>query len=507
MSSSARVSRARRSLRPKVRRAIFQACNFTVADSQFKLRQATFILPRTGQRLKGLVNLRNARATARADGVDAAAAAAHVADANEVNDNDAERQRLLPHHQAPFTPRSSCNRIIKWCSSRWDRTRRFVCSEQGIAVLKCSLAYLLGSMATFVPAIAATLGHQDGKHVVATITVYFHPARSLGSMYKAMICALLAFVYAAFISLTSMCVTMFFQDQLDMLVLGHVLVLVVFVGGGFGFIGWTKQRLGDPLVNVACSLASLASVTVLTKEGAVQEGDVSFAKISQVLKMILMGVGISMAVSCLIVPISARKKLRQNLVTATDTLATMLAVITEGFLSGSEDELQTAEFVEAAARHKSSYGQLDKLLKEAKLEHYVAGTEREYWLEKRLVRWIQDITHNMGGLRSAAALQFQLLKQTQKDHSSVRPHDEDYDSFGHSTEPAVSGSWSFFEGAGFLTPIFERPEEECHHHQEQQQQVHNSDGTDEAAAQRPLSPEDTFRVFIAHLGPSMVRWS
>lgn len=360
-------------------------------------------------------------------------------------------------------------------------------------MLKCSLAYLLGSLATFIPAIASLLGNQDGKHVVATVTVYFHPARSQGSMCKALIYALLAFCYAAFISVTSMFVTMFFEDSLHLLPLGHALVLIVFCGGGLGFIGWTKQRLGDPLVNVACSLASLSTITVLTKEGAIQQGDVSFAKVSQVLKMVVMGVGAAMAVSFLIFPISARKKLRANLTIATESLAVMLAILTESFLSGSEDELKAEEFVNATARHKKAYSQLDTLVKDAKIEHYVVGTEKEYRLEKNLVRQVQDITHNMGGLRSAAAVQFQLLKATK-----LAELENSLNESGHI--PLLS-PWSFQEEeSSFLEPIDERPDEGSLN-----SRANSISGQYFGAENEHLLPHsDIFAVFIDHLGPSMV---
>ena len=379
---------------------------------------------------------------------------------------------------------------------------RVISTELGIGVLKCSLAYLLGSLATFVPAIASWLGHQDGKHVVATVTVYFHPARSQGSMYKASICAFLAFLYAAFISLTSMCVSRFFQDTLDLLPLGHAVVLIVFCGGGLGFIGWTKQRLGDPLVNVACSLASLSSITVLTKEGSVQNGNLSFAKIFQVLKMVVMGVAVAMAVSFMIFPISARKKLRSNLTTVTETLATMLALITESFLTGSEEELQTEEYLSAAARHKQAYSQLDRLVREAKLEHFVAGTERQYRLEKKLVRWVQDITHNMGGLRSAALLQFQLLKQTKL----ARPmqYNSEAEIINGVHRESLPSPWSVHEERPILEPIHERPEGEV---SDSGRDRSNSDPEREISdseTDHVLLPADIFALFIGHLGPSMV---
>lgn len=453
------------------------------------MRQATFVLPRTGQRLKGLINLRSSTAGSIQSG------------------NDEERRGLLSGVVRGRHERLKSRlqqKAVYWGYS----VREFVASDQGIGVLKCSLAYLLGSLATFVPLLSAALGNQDGKHVVATVTVYFHPARSQGSMYKALICAFLAFLYAAFVSLTSMCVSMFFQDTLDLLPVGHAVVLIVFCGGGLGFIGWTKQRLGDPLVNVACSLASLSTITVLTKEGAVQSGDLSLAKILQVLKMVIMGVTATMAVSFLIFPISARKQLRSNLATTTETLATMLALITQSFLSGSEEELQTEEFTSTAARHKKAYNQLDKLVKEAKLEHYVAGTEKEYRQEKKLVRWVQDITHNMGGLRSAALLQFQLLNQTKLTEAS-RASGQLIPTEANSVN-VLPSPFSLEDDRPLLEPIDERPEEE---------EVEGRSGSGSSRASpgfttmhsyiepetdQGLLPADIFALFIDHLGPSMV---
>ncbi|KAL4917453.1 transcriptional regulator of RNA polII, SAGA, subunit-domain-containing protein [Aspergillus aurantiobrunneus] len=440
------------------------------ADAAVKLRQATFILPKTGQRLKGLVQLRNSNA-----------------DSNGHAD-DEERRGLLSG-DISHAPNGLVPRLKRILWELWLSIRQFVSSELGIGVLKCSLAYLLGSLATFVPVLAALLGHQDSKHMVATITVYFHPARSQGT-----------FIYTAFVSITSMCVEMFFQDTLDLLPLGHAIVLIVFCGGGLGFIGWTKQRLSDPLVNVACSLASLSTISVLTKEGAVQAGDLSFAKISQVLKMIIMGVTATMAVSFLIFPISARKKLRSNLTTVTESMATMLALITESFLSGSEEVLQATEFVDATARHKKSYILLDSLVKEAKLEHYVRGTEKEYRLEKNLVRWVQDITHNMGGLRSAASLQFQLLKQTKSAEVPRPPNIETSYRTIDSRRPM--SPWSIPEDRPYLVPIDERSQEEVSEPDVVRPTLSRSQ-TSDSEANLTLLPADIFAIFIDHLGPSM----
>ncbi|EER39196.1 conserved hypothetical protein [Histoplasma capsulatum H143] len=217
-----------------------------------KLRQVSFIFPSTGQRRRGLINLSRGRE----------------------NGGLGEREPLLGRSAATSSTKSR----TFWCKCSEKFTSLayalylFITSEAGKGVIKCSIAYLIGTLGTFLPVFAAFLGRQDGKHMVATITVYFHPARTRGSMILATMHAFLAFIYATFISVASMGISLFFEDKLDLLPLGNAIVLLVFCGGGLGFVGWVKLRRADPLANVACSLASLAIITVLTKEGAVQQG-------------------------------------------------------------------------------------------------------------------------------------------------------------------------------------------------------------------------------------------
>lgn len=354
-------------------------------------------------------------------------------------------------------------------------------------------------MATFVPVIAGLLGKQDGKHMVATITVYFHPARSKGSMIEAMIYAVLAFIYAVFISFSSMGVSILFGKKLDMLVLGHIIVLIVFCGGGLGFVGWIKQRLEHPLVNISCSLTSLAIITVLTKEGAVQAAEFSDDKVTQEMIMILMGAFASTAVSFIIWPLSAREELREDLIQVTYCFGDLLAMITRGFLTGSE-ELQQESFRDASDRYKKVFSSLTKNLKEAKYEHYVLGTEKEYQLEACLVNCIQRLAQNIGGLRSAATTQFLLIAQPGVS-SSVTPVSTMYAPTPKSgyiisnSNRLISPS----EDRAVLAAIDEIPEDASF---EDYQSAHPLQ--EDGSVHSITSPSDIFTRFIIQLGPSMV---
>ena len=379
-----------------------------------------------------------------------------------------------------------------WAHEAW----HFVSSDVGLGVFKCSLAYLLGSMATFVPAIATMLGQQDGKHLVATITVYFHPARSQGSMFEAVLLAILAFSYAAVISFSSMAVSLLFGRTLDLIIVGHMIVLIIFCGGSLGLIGWTKQRLGSPLVNVACSLASLAIITVLTKEGSVQASKFSDDKVTQVMLMVLMGVFATTAVSFLVKPVSARKELRVSLIEVTDCFGDMLSLITRSFLTGSEEDI---EHPDASARFQKTLKSLDKNLKEAKYEHYFWGTESEYVMEAKLVQTMQRLAQNIGGLRSAAATQFGLLGQGPAGGgaSPVLAKRNPVDArLTHSVLTALASSPP--DNYSVLTAIDEISDED----DGQEEGLDTSTHTSHLPTAQ--APSQIFERFIMHLGPSMV---
>lgn len=439
------------------------------------------ILPRTGERVRRAFSL-----PTLGD------------DAREEDASPEEREGLLESEHESSSPEPAPGQspylspLYRWRDASID----FWASNLGQGIFKCSIAYLLGSLATFLPFISSFLGKQDGKHVVATVTVYFHPARTAGSMIEAVIIALIAFVYAAFVSFTSMGISMALGKR-DLLVLGHAIVLVVFCAGGLGLIGWLKQRLGHPTVNVGCSLASLAIITILTKEGSIQAAKFSEEKVSQVLRMVILGMAATTAVNLLVKPRYARRELHQDFTKATDLLGDKLIAITRAFLSGSETEMQGAAYKQVDKDYKANVASMKKNLTEAKYEHYVLGREKEYRLEVKLVRCMQGLSQSIGGLYSAVNTQFSLIKSSPNINR---------------TDSAVASKTSSLFG----TPLVSEPGEmrgpldtinETSELVEAQSYPispmaprFNSNNLETRPS---LSPSDMFTTFITQLGPPM----
>ena len=336
--------------------------------------------------------------------------------------------------------------------------------------------------------------------MVATIVVYFHPGRSAGSMIEADIFGIIAFLYATLISISSMAVSVLCESQLGLIELGYVIVLVVFCGGGLGFVGWIKQKLNQPLVNVACSLTSLAIITVLTKENAVQTAVFSNNKIFQVMKMLVMAIIITTVVNLLVWPVYARSALRQSMIDATDAFSDMLVTITQSFLTGSETDLRSSAFQDANRRYKSTFGQLKKHLKEAKAEHYVYGTENEYKHEAKLVNCMEKLAQAIGGLRSAAMTQFALLKETYPSGNFTQANSVRYMSAQIRSGSSLSSKQDRF---AVLTAIDEAPDESSEVEDLELQRGPDRRSSNASSIPAVRTPTEIFERFILYLGPSM----
>lgn len=237
-------------------------------------------------------------------------------------------------------------------------------------------------------------------------------------MIEAVLIAIVAVGYAQLVSILSMAMSVLLGSVMGLVTLAHVLVVVVFIGGGFGLMGWTKQRMSNPLVNVGSTLASLAIISVVTKENAVVSNVFSNQKIVQVFKMLVMGVTCTAAVNLLVWRVSARSLLRSSMKKASSSLGGMLTTITSTYLNGSENDMTSAGSAASLSVYTATYPQMMKNLRETKFEHYFLGREKVYVLERSAVKALETLAQSVGGLRSAAQTQLALLQREDSDTPS-----------------------------------------------------------------------------------------
>ncbi|KAI1140361.1 Fusaric acid resistance protein-like-domain-containing protein [Hypoxylon sp. FL0543] len=446
-----------------------------------KLRNGTWIIPGTGERTRRQFTLRYPHL----DGPGDDDRMRSLAEGGTVK----EKARNVLHN----TRVAACN-VWSWLKS-----------PNGRGTIKCSIAYLLASMGTFWEPAARFLGPMDGKHIVATISVYFHPARSAGSQIEAVAIAVVAVCYAMFIGTLSMATSVLFGSVLDMVELSYALVLIIFIGGGLGFVGWVKQKLNNPLVSVGASIASIGIITIVTKENSVHTGVFTNQKIIQSLKILLMATTISTLVNLLIWPVSARLALRKSMRNASTSLGEMLSMIASGFLSGAEEDFSSCAFTKASSTYTSNLSQMNKNARESKYEYYFLGQERIYRQDKAVVKSMENLAQSLGGLRSAANTQFELLKEVSlgplSAHSAVSPSTNVFSPiFGRSLSATLkSGS----NRVSTLGAIDEAPDERSDREDEQAAAQEGPPPLSASTSSLLRTPSDIFELFIARLGPSM----
>ena len=113
-------------------------------------------------------------------------------------------------------------------------------------------------------------------------------------------------------------------------------------------------------------------------------------------------------------PSSAINELHQLMIDTMDAFSESLGGITFSFLRASDEDIDSPKFMAIETSHRTVFTSLLKSLREAKYEHYVRGTEKQYHQEMLLVKSMQRLSQNIGGLRSAALTQFSLLKKVRR---------------------------------------------------------------------------------------------
>ncbi|GAA5911771.1 hypothetical protein JCM8208_005592 [Rhodotorula glutinis] len=283
-------------------------------------------------------------------------------------------------------------------------------------ILKCVLAYYVGELFTFVPILSDLVGAPwdvDGPvrnaQVVATVAVYFMPARTVGGMIEADLFLLVGAAYAAFLTCGSMASAVLF-DHYDLLGYGHVFILLCWLGGGYAVLAFIKVTMNKPTVATACSLVSLVCSPILTKEGAIHVGEFNGRAISQVLLLAAFGSAISNVICFLIWPQSATSKLQADLNNTLASFSTLLDMLTKTFLLDTDISTRPETLKKAIDAHQASFTTLKASLSQAKYEVFdsrMAGTSSSY---DQVVASMTRLAQGLTGMRAGCTLQWELLR-------------------------------------------------------------------------------------------------
>ncbi|KAJ7502501.1 hypothetical protein B0H11DRAFT_1988806 [Mycena galericulata] len=285
-------------------------------------------------------------------------------------------------------------------------------------IFKCALAYLIASLFTFSPYLSSFISdlttYGDGErrpspsgHMVATIAVYFNPAKTMGAMVEADLYCFMGLVYSAFVCLSSMTMFWWLERKPGWEWLADFLV-IVWIGVSMSVVAWMKVWMASPSFNTACSMTAIIIFVVLVKEGGLQT-------LLQVSFIVLCGSATSNLVCYAIWPQSATSALQANMTKTLDSFSTLLGLLTNAFLL--EEGLQQPSherLMKAVANHQSSFTSLKKNLKEAQSE-WVRGSGsapggglgRAY---EDAVDSMNRLAQHLNGLRGGTRLQYDLTK-------------------------------------------------------------------------------------------------
>ncbi|KAI8982993.1 Fusaric acid resistance protein-like-domain-containing protein [Pilobolus umbonatus] len=339
----------------------------------------------------------------------------------------------IQHHEEDLSTTSnedsdnSIHRYSKTPRSRWSTfsigtyTQHLKClfnlTPKQHLVLKCSFAYCLGSLFTFIPALNAIIGHNHvSSHLVATATVFFNPAKTLGGMVEAAMFGWGYTLFAVIVCLGSMFTTDFFIDR-DMAIVAHSISLAFWLAGSTFIVSFLKAHWNKPPVATASSLCFIIIFIIVVREGSANKGDFDTTRIQQITSAVAMGTLVTVSCCILFWPVSASKKLRNDLKASLMSHKVLLKLLTKTFLL--DDDLpefkKNSSLQTAIESHRASFTSLQKSLQEAKLEviwnDEIRGCTQEY---DAVIKSMQRLTQCMGGLRSSCGIQFEQMKHEPK---------------------------------------------------------------------------------------------
>ncbi|KAJ7467034.1 Fusaric acid resistance protein-like-domain-containing protein [Mycena latifolia] len=285
-------------------------------------------------------------------------------------------------------------------------------------IFKCAVAYFIASLFTFSPYLSSFISdlttYGDGErrpspsgHMVATVAVYFNPAKTMGGMVEADLYCFMGLMFSAFVCLSSMTMFWWLETKPGWEWLADILV-IVWIGVSMSIVAWMKVWMASPSFNTACSMTAIILFVVLVKEGGLQT-------LLQVSFIVICGSVTSNLVCYVIWPQSATSALQANMTKTLDSFSTLLGLLTNAFLL--EDGLQQPSherLMKAVANHQSSFTSLKKNLKEAQSE-WVRGSGgapggglgHAY---EDAVDSMNRLAQHLNGLRGGTRLQYDLTK-------------------------------------------------------------------------------------------------
>ncbi|WVQ95062.1 hypothetical protein IAU59_002154 [Kwoniella sp. CBS 9459] len=297
-----------------------------------------------------------------------------------------------------------------------------------IAIFKCSLSYLIASLFTYVPFLAELLSTQsevdahgrvtykplNQAHMVATIVVYYNPAKTMGSMLLSVRYCFVLAILASIVSLAAMGTIEIFDhfspshgQSWDVISeAGDWVVCVLWIGGTMGVLAWSKVWVNNPSYNSGCSMAAIIIYSVVIKEGAIP-------RLLEILMVVGAGVLITNVVCFTVFPSSATSRLQNSISTSLNSFSTLLDLLTSTFLLEKTIIKENRVSIKDAIKsHSAGFKKLKTDLSEAKAERVLDPRIRgpKLHLYDAALASLARLAQHLSSLRSSTRLQESLIR-------------------------------------------------------------------------------------------------
>ncbi|KAI8052769.1 hypothetical protein BDF21DRAFT_371567 [Thamnidium elegans] len=323
-----------------------------------------------------------------------------------------------------YQTEKNCSILISFFS--WLKRHVFSLSYNQKMVLKCSFAYLLGSLFTFIPILNQMLGTARlSSHVIATVTVFFNPSKSVGGMVEATLYGLLYTVCALLLSLLSMVIAIFLRSE-GYYVTSCCVTLGFWLAGSTFIISFIKAHYNKATIGTGCGLFFMVIFPVLVREGSVIPSDFDPTYIEEMFAIVTIGTAISAFVCWFVWPMTATKKLKSDIDDTLMAIRILLKLLTKTFLLDTDlPEFTANENLQTAINsHRTSFTSLQSSLADAKREYYNLHIWKHAEGYDTIVSSLQRLAQHVGGLRSSCGLQFEVKKGPDNKGYGTIPKDE-----------------------------------------------------------------------------------
>ncbi|KAK2463297.1 hypothetical protein APHAL10511_004952 [Amanita phalloides] len=275
-------------------------------------------------------------------------------------------------------------------------------------VLKCSIAYFMASLFTFCPYLSNWIsdltsygperqGPTPSGHMVATIAVYYNPAKTIGGMLEADLFCVFGLLYASIVCLSSMSLFWWLELQPGWEWLGDV-IAILWIGVSMSAMAWMKVWMRNPSFNTACSMVAIIIFVVLVKEGGL-------VTLLQVSSIVICGSIVSNLTCCIFWPQTATRNLEKDIATTLRSFSTLITRLADTFLLEHHSDVMQNKLHKAVEDHQNSFTKLRKNLNESR-------TERLYtsWKDNEgVVDSMNRLAQHLNGLRSTTKLRHKLM--------------------------------------------------------------------------------------------------